>query len=127
VVQRFELGVLLNGKHALRAERVSQDLTQKALGAAADVSPSTISDIECHRGRNVPAAKRHTTKTRTATALRLVVALGLLAEGEYTFEEFCRLQSIFPEDELYEALVNELAREQKRLARRNRRHLKLAS
>jgi len=116
----------LPNKHKLRAERVDNcKMTQKALGAAAGVSPSTISNIECHRGPDVPRSQLHPTKTKTDTAVKLAVAVGKIRPGVYTLAEFVARQDLFSEAELYEALKNQLARERRR--KRNTRHLKMAS
>lgn len=119
----------MQGKHKLRAVRDNLGMTQKALGAAADVSPSSISNIECYRGPDVPARKRRPTKTKTATALKLAVATGKIRPGVYTVEEFVAQQTLFTEAELFEAPVNQRARERARKNRqvRNTRHLKVAS
>jgi transcriptional regulator with XRE-family HTH domain len=113
----------LRGKHKIREARNTKGLTQKSLGASAGVSASTISHIECHRGPDVPRAERRPTKTRFSTALKLSVALAGIKPGDYTFEEFVKLQSHFGEAELYEALVNQQARDRRRRQRRNR-HLR---
>lgn len=116
----------MQGKHKLRAERDSCGLTQKELGAAAGVSPSTISHIECHRGPNVPRDQLRSTKTKLDTACRLAVAVDRIPPGEYSLEEFISMQSVFTEPEMYEAPVNQRERERRRNAR-NRVQLKLVS
>lgn len=113
-------------KHKLRAERTECGYTQKALGAAAGVSPSTISHIECHRGPDVPRSQLHPTKTKTDTAVRLVVALEKIPPGEYTEEEFARIQKFFTRAELFEAPVNQRKRALAR-QRRTTRHLRAVS
>lgn len=113
----------MQGKHNVRARRDAADLTQKSLGAIAGVSSSTISHIECHRGPDVPRSERRLTKTRLSTALRLSVALSGMKPGEYTLEDFVRMQNIFGENELYEAAINQRERERRRQSKQ-RRHLR---
>lgn len=116
----------MQDKHRLRAERNNCGYTQKALGARADVSPSTISHIECHRGPDVPSRQRATTKTKQATAQKLAVALGCIKPGVYTVEQFARKQKIFTAVELFEDPSNVRKRELARQRRTNRRHLRVA-
>lgn len=115
-----------DGKHKLRSVRVREGMTQRKLALEADVSASTISNIECRRGPDVPHSKRLPTKTKVETAAKLLVALQELPPGEYDFDKIVRAQRrrrvIFTDAEFYENPVNVRKRE---LARKRRpRHLK---
>lgn len=120
-------------KHKLHTHRTEAGLTQKALSDISDVSTSTISNIECHRGPDVPAAQRRRTKTRFSTIEKLVLGLyknvaevGSLPAGEYAMSFFLSQQEIFTEDEVYELfrLRNPRPRNNKSVVARPRRHLK---
>jgi transcriptional regulator with XRE-family HTH domain len=116
-------------KHKLFAERMRQCLTQKQLAELAGLSAGTVGHIERRRGPDVPRSRRSSTKTRVATCVHLLVALGILEDGEYTVDELVACQDMFTEAEIYEAVENILARQRKREARRRaastQRHLKL--
>lgn len=74
-------------KHRLRTVRDNDGRTQKQLAADAGISASTISDIECHRGADVPLEQWRPTRTRANTIVALTVALGCIPVGEYSVEE----------------------------------------
>lgn len=116
-------------KHRLQSLRSAASLTQVQLGKEAGVRPSTISHIECHRGKDVPMSEPRKTKTRLRTAVKLSTALNQLPPGTYSLDEFIGLQTLFPEGELYEA-----ARRDRKTRNRSRRpsvrresHLRLVS
>lgn len=89
-------------KHKLRDARKDADLTQRRLSGRAGVSVSTISNIECHRGPDVPLSERRLTKSKLSTALKLVQALKKMPPGQYSMEDFLANQSIFCEQEMHE-------------------------
>lgn len=113
-------------KHQLRTARDQAGLTQRVLRKLSGVSTSTISDIECHRGPDVPPSERRRTKTKLSTALRLASVLSQLPPGEYSVEQFARSQSLFTELEIFEALANQRAREARR-RQSKQRHLRVVA
>lgn len=107
--------------HRLRTARAERGATQAVLSELSGVSTSTISNIECHRGPDVPRTERRRTNTRLSTALKLTAALSQIPTGTYTLEQFVALQDLFTEGEIYEALVNQKKRDARR--KRGARHL----
>ncbi len=108
--RRLSREIALNTKHRMQGVRTAKGLTQKQLGRSAGVSVSTISNIECHRGKDVPRSERRKTLTRLSTALKLSAALGQRGPGIYSVEEFADSQSLFTAAEIWEAIVNEQKR-----------------
>ena len=111
-------------KHRLRTERDDANLTQRELAEVANVSTSTISHIECHRGPDVPRDKLKPTRTKLSTALKLLSALACITPGEYTLEQFAAAQSIFTEFEIFEAMKTDRLQSRRQPKGAPKRHLR---
>ncbi len=112
-------------KHKLYDKRHNDaGLTQRELAEASNISTSTISHIECHRGPDVPRDRLRTTKTKLDTALKLLAALGCVSPGTYTLDAFVEAQAVFTRLEIFEAMKTDRLQNRRQPKGASKRHLR---